>query len=266
MTLPRRPSRTAAARLLGIVLLLAALAGCASNPRLQAARDFAAEAPHLAGYADLTKHFRDIYQREQPYLSPAADQRERPLDAQRHAAYADFMAIYEVVRLYMQTLGKLADGDSFDLEKPIKSLGSGIKAWPDTGLTDRHVNAYTGLTRLLAHAATEPYQERTVQAMVRDGEAQIQPLLEAMQNLLRYYDKSSDNERDIVLGMLEVEIQFADTPPERLLAALAKAHRQAKVQEYRLIGLRHTLAIKQVAAIAAAHQALAAPQTNGAAP
>ena len=27
-------------------------------------------------------------------------------------------------------------------------------------------------------------------------------LLEAMQKLLRYYDKSSDNERDIVLGML----------------------------------------------------------------
>ena len=268
MTSPRRPPcfAAAAARLLGTALLLAALAGCAINPRLQAARAFAAESPHLGGYADLTQRFRDIYQREQPYLSPVADQRERPLDVQRHAAYADFMAIHEAVRLYMQTLGKLADGDSFDLKEPIKSLGSGIKAWPDTGLTDRHVNAYIGLTRLLARAATQPYQERAVQAMVRDGDAQMQLLLEAMQDLLRYYDKSSDNERDIVLGMLEVEIPFADTPRDRLLAALAKAHRQAKVQEYRLIGLRHTLAINHVAAIAAAHQALAALQTTGAAP
>jgi hypothetical protein len=83
-----------------------------------------------------------------------------------------------------------------------------------------------------------------------------------MQNLLRYYGKSSDNERDIVLGMLEMEIAFADTPRDRLLAALAKSHRLAKRNEYRLIGLRHTLAAKHVAAIASAHRALLAQMTQ----
>ena len=56
--------------------------------------------------------------------------------------------------------------------------------------------------------------------------------------------------------MLDVEIPFADTPRDRLLAVLAKAHRQARAQEYRVAGLRHTLAMKHVAAIAAAHTAL----------
>lgn len=253
MQLPRVLASTLAA--LSATLILG---GCAGNPRLHEAREFAAESAKLGGYADLTQRFRDTYQREQPYLSPAADQRERLADARRRAAYPDLLAIHEAVQLYMQTLGKLADGEAFDLKEPVKAMAASIKAWPDTGLTDRHVNAYSGLARLLARAATNPYQERAVQAMVRDGGDALQALLDAMQNLLRYYGKSSDNERDIVLGMLEVEIPYADTPRDRLLAALAKSHRQAKRNEYRLIGLRHTLAAKHVAAIAAAHQALAA--------
>lgn len=256
MTLPRIPASVLA--ILAILSAALALGGCAGNPRLHEAREFAAESAKLGGYADLTQRFRDTYLREQPYLSPAAEQRERAADARRRAAYPDLMAIHEAVQLYMQTLGKLADGEAFDLKEPVKAMGAGIKAWPDTGLTDRHVNAYSGLAQLLARAATSPYQERAVQAMVRDGDQELQALLEAMQNLLRYYNKSSDNERDIVLGMLEVEIPFADTPRDRLLAALARSHRLAKRNEYRLIGLRHTLAAKHVAAIAAAHKTLAA--------
>jgi len=255
MKLPRLPASALAAPLAALAAVLA-LGGCAGNPRLHEAREFAAESAKLGGFADLTQRFRDTYQREQPYLSPAADQRERAEDARRRAAYPDLMAIHEAVLLYMQTLGKLAGGDTFDLKEPLKAMGAGIKAWPDTGLTDRHVNAYSGLAQLLARSVTSPYQERAVQAMVRDGDQQLQALLEAMQNLLRYYDKSSDNERDIVLGMLEVEIAYADTPRDRLLAALAKSHRLAKRNEYRLIGLRHTLAAKHVAAIAAAHAVL----------
>ncbi|CAN7455968.1 hypothetical protein LJR289_003003 [Pseudoduganella sp. LjRoot289] len=255
MKLPRFFASSLAALL--ILLAMAVLGGCAGNPRLQEAREFAAGSVKLGGYADLTQRFRDTYQREQPYLSAAADQRERAADAARRAAYPDLIAIHEAVQLYMQALGQLADGTQFDLKEPIKAMGAGIKAWPDTGLSDRHVNAYSGLARLLARAATNGYQERAVHSMVRDGDEQLQALLEAMQNLLRYYDKSSDNERDIVLGMLEVEIAYADTPRDRLLAALAKSHRIAKANEYRLIGLRHTLAAKHVAAVAAAHRALA---------
>lgn len=245
-------------RHLAAALLAAALCGCAGSARLREVREFAAESAKLGGYADLTQRFRATYPRLRPYLSAAADQHERPADAQRRAAYADFMAIHDTVVLYLHALARLADGERFSLDQPLKALGTGIKALPDTGLTDRHVNAHVGLARLLARAFTEPYQERAAQAMVRDGQEQMRALLDAMQRLLRYYDKSSDNERDMVLGMLDVEIPFADTPRERLLAALAKSHRQAKANEYRLIGLRHTLAAKHVAAVAHAHQTLLA--------
>jgi hypothetical protein len=237
-------------------LLLAALAGCAASPRLQEARDFAAGAAKLGGYADLSERFRDTYVRERPYLTVAADTRERASDAERRAAFADVMAIHDAVTHYMRTLGQLADAGKFSLDAPLKSLGGSIKAWPDAGLDDRHVGAYTGLARVLARAATMREQETAVRQMVQEAEPHLQLLLDAMQRLLRYYDKSSDNERAIVLGMLDVEIPFADTPRDRLLAALARAHRQSRAQEYRAAGLRHTLAMKHVAAIAAAHTAL----------
>ncbi|GAB2877190.1 hypothetical protein GCM10027277_53080 [Pseudoduganella ginsengisoli] len=236
--------------------LLAALAGCTTNPRLQDARAFAADTAKLDSYADLSERFRDTYTRERPYLSVAADARERPANTERHTAFADFMAIHDAVVQYMHTLGRLAGGDTFSLDAPLKSLGGSIKAWPDAGLDSRHVNAYSGLARVLARAATQREQDNAVRQMVHDAEPHLQLLLDAMQRLLRYYDKSSDNERAIVLGTLDVELPFADTPRDRLLAVLAKAHRLGLAQEYRQAGLRHTLAIKHVAAIAAAHTAL----------
>jgi len=254
MILPPPSRRTLHA--LRCTLLLAVLAGCTTSPRLQEARDVATHAVKLGGYADLSERFRDTYTRERPYLTAAADARERAADTQRRAVFADIMAIHGAVVEYLRTLGQVAGADAFSLDAPIKALGGSIKAWPDAGLDDRHVKAFTGLARLVARAATAREQENALRQMVRDAEPHLQLLLDAMQRLLRYYDKSSDNERAIVLGMLDVEIPFAETPRDRLLAALAKAHRQARAQEYRVAGLRHTLAIKHVAAIAAAHTAL----------
>lgn len=237
-------------------LILAGLAACAASPRLQEAREFAADAARLGNYTDLSERFRDTYARERPYLSVAADVRERPADAERRAAFADAVAVHDAVVQYMRMLGRLAGADRFSVDAPLKTLGGGIKAWPGAGLDERHVNAYTGLARVMAQAATRREQENALRQMVHDAEPHLQLLLDAMQRLLRYYDKSSDNERAIVLGMLDVEIPFADTPRDRLLAALARAHRQSRAQEYRLTGLRYTLAMKHVAAIAAAHTAL----------
>lgn len=243
-------------RRLFCTVLLAVLAGCTASPRLQEARDFAADAAKLGGYADLSERFRDTYARERPYLTAAADARERATDAERRAIYTDVMAIHGAVVQYMRTLGQLAGADQFSLDAPLKALGGSIKAWPAAGLEDRHVQAFTGLARVVARAATAREQENAVRQTVQEAEPHLQLLLDAMQRLLRYYDKSGDNERAIVLGMLDVEIPFADTPRDRLLAALARAHRQARAQEYRIAGLRHTLAIRHVAAIAAAHTAL----------
>lgn len=237
--------------------LLAALSGCASSTaRMQETRELAAEAAKLGSYKELSLRFRDTYQREQPYLTAAADARERLLDARRRAACDDFLAIGKSVMLYLQTLGALAGDERYDLEDQVKAVGSGIKAWPDSGLDDRHVNAFAGMTRLLARSLSAPYQENAVAGIARAGQQPLSELLDAMQTLLRYYDKTHDNEQKIVLGALETQIALADPGRERLLLMLAKAHQQGKLAEYRLIGRRLTLAAQQVDSVAEAHQRL----------
>ncbi|HEY0585946.1 MAG TPA: hypothetical protein VGD52_07440 [Pseudoduganella sp.] len=238
------------------ILLCLLLAACASNPRLQEVRALADDAPKLSGFNDLSQRFRDTYQREQPYLSAAAAQREAAIDRKRRDAYPDFTALYQAATTYLRALGALAGGETFNYGDQVKHMSAGIKAWPDTGLTDRHVNAYSGLVRLMLRAATGREQDKAVQAMLREGYEPLQGTLDAMDTLLRYFNKNHDNEQRIVLGMLEVEIPYADTPRDRLLAALARSHQQEKLREYRLLGLRHTLAAQHVDALRERHAAL----------
>ncbi|GJI98464.1 hypothetical protein RugamoR57_51820 [Duganella caerulea] len=240
-----------------ILCCLALLGGCASSsPRMAEVRAFAAQSPHLGAYHELTERYRTTYQREQPFLSPAADQRERQLDQQRQASSADFAKLQTGVQAYMQALGRLAGDNQYDLEDQVKSMSAGIKAWPDSGIDERHVNAYAGLTRLITRALTRPAQDSAVQELLRDGHQAMEELLGAMRTLLRLYDKSSDNEQKIVLGMLESEIPFVDTRRDRLLLALSRSLQHDKQVEYHLTGVRNTQAQQNLAAIEQAHRAL----------
>jgi hypothetical protein len=246
-------------RLFLILGLLAILSGCASStPRMAEVRAFAAESPKLGAYHELTERYRTTYQREQPYLSPEADAREQPLDARRQQACDDFVKLQYGLQAYMQTLGKLAGDNRYDFEDQVKNFGTGIKAWPDSGLEDRHVNAFAGLARLISRGVSAPYQEQAVNDILREGQQPVQEVLDAMRTLLRLYDKSSDNEQKIVIGMLESELPFLDPKRERLLLALARSQQQDKRNEYRLVGLRYTLARKHLDAIEQQQRALVA--------
>lgn len=242
--------------ILGLCALLGACASPGSSARLQSVRELAASARSLDSYGELTERFRTTYHREQPYLSAQTEAGEQLLDARRQAACDDLQTLHRAVRAYLRALGALAGDERYDLEDEIKGMSSAIKAWPDTGLDERHVNAYAGLSRLLSRQLTEGAQDRSVQALLRDGAAPMQSLLDAMHTLLRLYAKTSQNEARIVLGLLEVEIPFADTPRDRLLAAIARELLQTKQAEYRLMARRYTLAEHQLEALARQHQAV----------
>jgi hypothetical protein len=70
------------------------LGGCASTSQvsLTEVRAFADASASLGGYTELSRRYRDTYQREQPYLSASADKLARATDARRNAAYNDFVA------------------------------------------------------------------------------------------------------------------------------------------------------------------------------
>ena len=248
-----------------VVCLL--LAGCAS-PRTELAqvRALAAGGDALSAFGELSQRHVDSYQRSRPYLSAAQDARERLLDAQRRAAQADVARLAQAVRLYLQALGRLASADAYDFQPELASAGAAIRAWPGSGIDDRHVSAYALLLQQLSRLGGAASQQARLAQLLRDGDAPLQALLAALDNLLMLYDKSGDNERDVVLGLLEMDIAYADTLPQRLLLVLAKSLQQSKSEEYRLAGLRHTLARRQLAALGREHARLAAALTTTEAP
>jgi hypothetical protein len=233
------------------------LGGCAgTHVSLVEVREFAGASAKLGGYAELSTRYRDTYVREQPYLSPAADKIARETDAKRRAVYEDFRSVQKSVVLYMQTLALLAGGDRFDLTPQIDDLGNGLKANAESGLEQRHVTAYTGLTRLLTRAIASGYQGRSVETMVRDGDADLQTLVGAMISLTRLYAKTNENEKKTVLGIFDIEIPYANRPNDRMLVTLAKVHYLSKSQEYKLVDKRYALALQGLTKVSLGHQKL----------
>ncbi|MGZ3181320.1 MAG: hypothetical protein ACXU8N_02675 [Telluria sp.] len=244
-------------RLLAAFVFALLCAGCAAPPvSLQEVRDFADASTKLAGYAEMSTRFRDTYQREAPYLSPAADKLAREDDAKRRAAYEDFLSAQKAVVLYMQTLSLLAGDTRYDLSGQIDNLGLAIRASADTGLERRHVVAWTGLTRLLTRAIASGYQNRSVETMVRDGDADLQTLLDGMATLLRYYMKTHENEKKTVLGIFDLEIPLAQRPQDRMLVTLARVHYVNKATEYKLVDKRYELALQGLEKVSLGHRLL----------
>lgn len=239
------------------------LGGCAStHVSLKEVRDFADESAKLGGYSALATRFRDTYAREQLYLSPAADKIARENDAKRRAVYEDFQSVQKTVVLYMQTLALLAGEGRYDLSAKLDDLGNGVRANTDSGLGQQHVRAYTGLTRLLVRAIASGYQGRSVESLVRDADADIQVLLEGMIQLTRYYSKTNENEKKIILGIFDIEIPFANKPQDRMLVTLAKVHYVNKSNEYKLLDQRYQLALQGLHKVALGHKKMRENLTN----
>ncbi|MDB5770346.1 MAG: hypothetical protein JWM42_720 [Burkholderia sp.] len=239
----------------GLFVVLCCVAGCAN---LEEVQSFAAESAKLSAYAELTVRFRDTYEREKPYLTDEADRIAKDNDKMRKEAYADLVKIHQGVSLYMQTLAKLAGDDTFDLTRPIGTLASGIRAFPDLGIQKSHVDAYFSLTRIITRWTGTGYQLRAVKSMLVEADAPIQTLLDGMLALANYYEKTNENERGTVLGLLEVEIPFANASKDRLLSTLAKAHMQAKSSEYQTAKRKYSEAARGLRSIAEGHRELAA--------
>ena len=233
------------------------LGGCATtNVSLQEVRDFADQSAKLGGYAELSTRFRDTYAREQLYLPPAAERIGKETDVKRRALYEDFISAQKAVVLYMQTLSLLAGDARYDLTDKLDDLGNGIKANVESGLEQKHVVAYIGMTRMLTRVIASGYQGRSVETMVRDGDRDLQTLLDAMLTLTRFYAKTNENEKKTILGIFDVEIPFATRPQDRMLVTLAKVHYLNKSAEYKILDKRYELAVQGLTKVSLGHQKL----------
>lgn len=247
--------------LIVILLLVCALAGCTTTGSgtiaLAPVREFAAMSGKLDVFAEVSVRYRDTYQRERPYLAPAAAQEAAASNAMRRAAYPEFISIARCVQLYMDTLGTLAGEKQGDLSGRLKSLVGAIKAQPDSHITVREASAYTRLAQLMAGALSAAYQQASATQMLRQGAEPMQALLTALSNIVSDYTRTASNEKKTVLGLYEVELPFLETSgPTRLLLTLANLDYALKQDDYSAASRQLTLAGKNLHTIAAAHLGL----------
>lgn len=238
--------------IVGIIVALS-LTGCAN---LQSVRSFANASAELSGYTQLTDRFNTTYERERLYISGPVDVKAQANDSKRKAAYQDLLVVHKTATLYMQTLAKLAGEDTYDLSGEIEGIASGIKAHPDFGITATQVDAVANLSMLLTKWVTFGMQEKAVKEMVRDGDASFQALLDGMSHLVRLYAKTNENEKHTVLGFFEIELLYADTPKDKLLATLARVHEDAKRREYEQAQPMYVNAEKGIRKVAEGHKEL----------
>jgi hypothetical protein len=92
--------------------------------------------------------------------------------------------------------------------------------------------------------------------MVRDGDADVQTLIDAMITLTRLYAKTNENEKKTVLGIFDIEVPSAVRPQDRMLVTLAKVHYMNKAAEYRILDKRYDLALQGLGKVSLGHQKL----------
>lgn len=205
------------------------LVGCSN---LQPVREFANASAELSGYTQLTNRFNTTYERERLYISGPVDVSAQANDKKRKEVYDDLLKIHGTATLYMQTLARLAGEDTYDLSGEINGIAGGIKAHPEFGISKTQVDAVANISNLISRWVTAGIQEKAVKEMVREGDASFQHLLDGMRNLVRLYAKTNENEKRTVLGFFEIELIYADTPKDKLLATLARIHEDSKRREY----------------------------------
>jgi hypothetical protein len=239
------------------VLLLSLLVLLSSCVNLKEVRDYAAESAKFSSNTELTSRFRNTYNRQKPYLEGDELKLAAETDRKVNEIYADLIKIHDNITLYMKTLAKLAGDDTFDVSKGIESVAGGIKSHELPGLTidKKQVDAFSNLAKITAKWITSAYQQSSVQDMVKEGDAPLQVLLSGMNDLVRYYRKTNENEKANVLGQFEALIPFVE-PKDRLLAMLSRVHLQSKLTEYQVAETKFDEAERGTKKIADGHTLL----------
>jgi hypothetical protein len=222
---------------------------------LKEVREFASESAKFSTYTELTTHFRDTYEREKLYLDRTNAAVEATNDAGRKEVYPDLIKLHDRVALYLKTLAKLAGDDTFDLSKSISTVGNAVKGNPSFGIESQQVDAYAKTGTIIAKWVTSGIQQRAVRDMLLEGKDDFEALLEGMDNLLRLYKKTHENEKKIVLGFLEISM-ITHPPQDPIVATLAKAYIQDKQGEYSAAEAKYDAAEKGIKKVAEGHAAL----------
>lgn len=238
----------------GVVLIALVLAGCSN---LKEVREFANESAKFASDTTLIDRYRNTYAREAPFLVTAEQKTlASSNNVRRQQQLKDMLQLNYGVASYMQTLARLAGDESFDVSRSIDGLAQSLGKHPELGINEKQVAAYSSIAKTVAKGLTTAAQQAAVREMVTKADSDLQVLLNAMKDVLRYAQETSANEKATVIGRYETEIPFYKRQSMLLVASLGTEAMTAKQQEYASVDGSYVAAQQALDSIKAGHARL----------
>ncbi|MHC2144459.1 hypothetical protein [Pseudomonas sp. 210_17 TE3656] len=237
-----------------VVLITLVLASCSNLKEVQ---EFANESAKFASDTTLIDRYKNTFAREAPFLTtPAQRAVASNNDARRQKQLTDMLHLNYGVASYMQTLARLAGDDSFDVSKSLDGLAQSLGKHPELGINEQQVAAYSSLAKTVAKGLATAAQQAAVRDMVTGADSDLQVLLSAMKDVLRYAQATSANEKGMVVGRYETEIPFYQRQNMWLVASLGTEAMTAKRQEYEAVDGEFAAAQQALDRIKAGHARL----------
>jgi hypothetical protein len=120
--------------------------------------------------------------------------------ANAKALSEDIEKIQALCSQYLETLGTLAGADFATLTPEISSLAASIKAFPESGITARSVDAYASLATALSNALLSFYQQKKVTELVERGGPHFNELLSTLIRVSETSDEAISEYSRIMIG------------------------------------------------------------------
>jgi hypothetical protein len=125
----------------------------------------------------------------------------QPLDVENAKALSDDIEkIQALCSQYLETLGTLAGAEFATLTPELTSLAGSIKAFPESGITAKSVDAYASLASTLSNALLSFYQQKKIAELVEKGGPHFNELVSTLIRVSEISDNAITEYSRIMVG------------------------------------------------------------------
>jgi hypothetical protein len=166
--------------MLTVILLAAALPGCASFKEVSA---FASLSAKGAGYDAVTQDYIGAIDRRKQYQPQKFQGDLEALKVRREAQRASLDVLQRTMTDYMQGLGGLASGNIRSYDESLEDFSENLNKV--SLLNDKEKDAVTALATLLARSVTAVYRQHEIRKLIQDGNQPLQDVMAATRKIVK---------------------------------------------------------------------------------
>ncbi|MGD0627196.1 MAG: hypothetical protein ABSB32_21150 [Thermodesulfobacteriota bacterium] len=208
-------------RLVSFLLIFAlGVSGCVD---LKAIRAFSEISSQAAAYTTFTDDYVRSIERQKSYQPEDQQENLEPIIKEREAQRDVWLAIHKEISAYMTALAKLSSDHIISYDNSLGEMSRKMETIKDENgkqfFKKEEVDAFGGLARLLAKAATDSYREKELKEIIESSNKDFQVIIALLKRFMEMgYVESLKNEKVAVKKYYEDLIEAAKLNPDQQAA------------------------------------------------